>query len=142
MRRRLARWLARRARFAGFFAAGFRAGGRPSACAAWSSAVWAICSTAARTDGRSGFATGAFFAAGAVAFLAAGFAAGLFAAGVFSLRLVAMILLRSRLSAPDGPAVSCGRHTRVVGRPVAHRPEVPAVATVGSMAVRVRGWDD
>ena len=41
------------------FAAGLRIGGRPSACAAWSSAVWATCSTAARTDGRSGFAAGA-----------------------------------------------------------------------------------
>jgi hypothetical protein len=84
------------ARFAAFFAAGFAAagfvaGGRPSACAAWSSAVWATCSTAARTDGRSGFAAGAFFAAGAVVFLATGVpAAGFFAAGVLSLRLVAM----------------------------------------------------
>ena len=71
----------------GFFAAGLPAGGRPSACAAWSSADWVTCSTAARTDGRSGLAAG-FFAAGfpATAFFAADF----FAAGVFSLLRVAM----------------------------------------------------
>jgi hypothetical protein len=100
---------------AAFFAAAFfAAGGRPNACAAMSSADWAVRSTAALTEGRNG---AAFFAAGlAVCFFAAGF----FAAGVFSLRRVAIIvLLESRFLAPDGPAVSCGPHTRAGRAPVA-----------------------